>query len=228
MPATLRQTSDQQCAEKSASKAGLSADRLSACDARQDTERAVTSIADVEAVRTSKGWTIAAVCRAAQISDDYYRLLRLAARPLTPTALAKLAAGLRRLEAHQATAQPATPRIIEIGQEYGVIAAGMKRRRMELGLTVLQVDYLAGFAEGHTAKLESWNNRNGRGFGEISCCLWCQALGVSLAVVEDTIPVATMRIASPIGSAELGRRYDANRKRIEAKRATMASRKTAT
>lgn len=187
----------------------------------------INSFADVEAARRAGHWSIAELTRAADVTERYYHMMRCGQRPITDGALSRLINGLRILERRNAhsTTSLADPRIIEMGDEYATIAKGMQRRRMELGLTVEQVDYLTGFASGHTAKLEAWDTPTGRGFGEVSCKLWCEALGVYLAVIEGVVPTATRRMINPIGPAELAKRYDANRKRADAKRRTMEAKR---
>ena len=178
------------------------------------------SLAQVEAARLDNGWSIGNLCRVSSVDRRHYLRVREGSRPLTPATLARLTAGLRILAADISANEPPPPRILAAGAEYRVIADGMRRRREELDLTCEEVDYLAGFTGGHTSKLENWRTSNGRGFGEISARLWCEVLGVQLAVIEGVVPVATMRMANPIGSVELGRRFDANQRRLEAMRRT--------
>jgi transcriptional regulator with XRE-family HTH domain len=185
------------------------------------------SVAAVEAIRERSHWSIAKLCRVSGVSDMHYRRVRRGVLPETTALIAKLNVGIRRLQANDLIEQQPAPRIIEQGSAYATIAKGLQRRRMELGLTCEQVDYLAGFHGGYTAKLENWDEPSGRGFGEISCEPWCQALGVELAVIEGVVPMATRRMINPIPPAELARRYDANRKRHEARQRTMEAKRQA-
>jgi transcriptional regulator with XRE-family HTH domain len=214
-------------AEKSAGDPSIAAAPHTAKSWGKGRDFIVTSIAAVEAVRLDNGWTVSRLCRVAGVDRRQYQRIRSGILPLTNGALARLDAGIRRLRANDLLEQAPPPRIIEQGSAYATIAKGLQRRRMELGLTCEQVDYLAGFHGGYTGKLENWDEPSGRGFGEISCEPWCQALGVELAVIEGVVPMATRRMINPIPPAELARRYDANRKRHEARQRTMEAKRQA-
>lgn len=89
----------------------------------------------------------------------------------------------------------------------------MKARREALGLTVLEVDALAGFPEGYTSKLENWQTeRHGRGCGKVSLDLWCQTLGVEIALLSAELPTVTARTLERIPRHILERRAKKIRK----------------
>ena len=52
----------------------------------------------------------------------------------------------------------------------------MIAKRIERGLSQLELDAIAGFAEGHTAKLENWRSRTGRVAGAKTLPRWIGAL----------------------------------------------------
>lgn len=61
----------------------------------------------------------------------------------------------------------------------------MVARRHVLHLTQSDVDYLAGFADGHTSKLEQWQSRNGRVAGTKTMPRWIKALWSDDSALDD-------------------------------------------
>lgn len=97
------------------------------------------------------------------------------------------------------------------------LARGLRARRIELGLSQIEVDEIAGLASGYTGKIEASltrpEARNARSLGRESLPLLLQALGCELAVVRSAAPEAisaseiiTMRRVRVKNMAEIGRK----------------------
>lgn len=93
----------------------------------------------------------------------------------------------------------------------------LKERRQELGLTIAEVEHIAGIASDHLAKFErtDWSRPPGIGiFLE-----WCQALGIDVILRPSDLPPVTLRWI-----AETRSKADARRRRFAIERARDALR----
>lgn len=59
----------------------------------------------------------------------------------------------------------------------------LKRRRIQLGLSQMEMDDRAGLQDGYTGKLEVWDRDSGRRLGPVSFDLLLEGLGLAVAVV---------------------------------------------
>jgi hypothetical protein len=71
---------------------------------------------------------------------------------------------------------------IEI-RTYEELVEAMKTRRHELDLSQIDVDLIAGFQDGYTAKLEVGYKEGGRGVGAMSLAVWLDSIGARLLLV---------------------------------------------
>lgn len=69
-------------------------------------------------------------------------------------------------------------------QDYGDFVAAMRARRVDLGLSCLEVDLRAGMQESYANKLENWPKRYGRGMGPELFPLWLGGLRVGIVLVD--------------------------------------------
>jgi len=60
----------------------------------------------------------------------------------------------------------------------------LRKRRIGLGLSQMEVDDRAGLQDGYTGKLEVWDRDSGRRLGPVSFDLLLEALGLAVAVVR--------------------------------------------
>lgn len=67
-------------------------------------------------------------------------------------------------------------------------AEAMKQRRLEMGLTQMELDHIAGFHDGYSARLETPFTRTGKKSFKLTpmATIWLSALGVRLALVSTT------------------------------------------
>lgn len=93
------------------------------------------------------------------------------------------------------------------------IIAHLKRRREELGLTGEMVDHLAGFAQGHVAKLENGDKHWGRVPAFPTLHQWCEALGMSVTISAGDVPATT---SSFVRTPEQVRMASATRFKLQA------------
>ena len=79
-------------------------------------------------------------------------------------------------------------------ETYDQLAAILAARRQSLGLSQMDLGYIAGLQDGYIAKLEIGHKgdnaprvrkRAGRTAGPMSLYVWLKALGVKLVVVKD-------------------------------------------
>ena len=88
-------------------------------------------------------------------------------------------------------AVPYQPRVVSTTA--GLIAA-MRERRKTLGLRHLDVDDLAGLADGHTSKIEGYDRKWGRRVFKMTtaCDYLLQALGLAIVVMprEEALRIA--------------------------------------
>lgn len=75
-------------------------------------------------------------------------------------------------------------RPIGIVREYADLISAFDRQRRRRGMTTLDLDDRAGFYEGYTAHIFSWQSKTGKGLGPVSYPLILEALGLALAVLE--------------------------------------------
>lgn len=68
--------------------------------------------------------------------------------------------------------------------EYREFVEAMVSRRNDLGLSQLDVDAIAGFAEAHCGKLENWDTAWGRGMGSRTMPLWLGALKCGIVLID--------------------------------------------
>lgn len=66
---------------------------------------------------------------------------------------------------------------------YEDLVEALKTYRHEQGLSQMELDNIAGFQDGYTAKLEVGYKEGGRGVGAMSLPTWLDSLGVRLLVV---------------------------------------------
>lgn len=73
---------------------------------------------------------------------------------------------------------------------YRQLMDALKRRRLQLGMTQMEADDVAGLQDGYTGKLEVWDRDNGRRLGPVSLDLLLSAyhLGIQLVVVRPGKP----------------------------------------
>lgn len=70
--------------------------------------------------------------------------------------------------------------------DYSALIDVMRKRRVELGLTCIELDAKAGFPEGYTSKLENYRQAGpGRAFGPVSLPLWLGALDLKMVIVPE-------------------------------------------
>lgn len=67
-------------------------------------------------------------------------------------------------------------------------AEAMKQRRLEMGLTQMELDHIAGFHDGYSAHLETPFTRTGKKSFKLTplASVWLTALGLRLALVSTT------------------------------------------
>ena len=108
------------------------------------------------------------------------------------------------------TDAPFSPVIVH---ERGSIAHVLAERRQSLGLTGEQLDYIAGFADRYTAKLETHHRPQGRlGFrfdfpsevmpgGGVRCSgmgqIWMEALGLRMVLVDEATAASIGAVPAP-------------------------------
>ena len=72
-------------------------------------------------------------------------------------------------------------------REYRDLIETLVARRMELGMTQIDLAERAGLQEGYAGKIEAWKHKkSGRRLGRVSLPLVLEALGVSIVVVTDS------------------------------------------
>lgn len=67
---------------------------------------------------------------------------------------------------------------------YRGLMNALKARRMDLGLSQLEVDDKAGLQDGYCGKLEAWDRDGGRRWGPVSLDLLLGAYDLGIALVE--------------------------------------------
>ncbi len=91
-------------------------------------------------------------------------------------------------------------------ESYADLVRALRARRKALGLSQLELDLIAGWAEGYTSKLEiSESNpaaKNARAIGRDSLPLALGALKAKLVLV----PAGSLKIRNPVTAVEKGRR----------------------
>lgn len=67
-------------------------------------------------------------------------------------------------------------------------AEAMKQRRLEMGLTQMELDHIAGFHDGYSAHLETPFTRTGKKSFKLTplASVWLSALGLRLALISTT------------------------------------------
>lgn len=90
--------------------------------------------------------------------------------------------------------------------DYAGLVRLFERRRRELGLTCIDMDYLAGLQEGYTSKIEQFPNRHSRTLGFVSLPNMLRVLGLRLAVVKAELPADVIAYKAPSPPAEIERR----------------------
>jgi predicted transcriptional regulator len=69
-------------------------------------------------------------------------------------------------------------------REYPDIVKTLVERRLELGMSAMELDARAGWQEGYTSKLENWDKNYGRSFGRVLLPVWLEALDMSMIFVR--------------------------------------------
>jgi hypothetical protein len=69
-------------------------------------------------------------------------------------------------------------------RQYPDLIKTLKERRLELGMSAMELDARAGWQEGYTSKVENWAKPYGRGIGPVSLPLWLEALDMSMILVR--------------------------------------------
>ena len=68
--------------------------------------------------------------------------------------------------------------------DYGSLIEAIERRRVELGLTQIELDDRAGLAAGHYSHIAAWRSPQGRNLGATTLARVLSALGLALDVVR--------------------------------------------
>lgn len=70
-------------------------------------------------------------------------------------------------------------------QTYEQLASILAARRRAMGLTQMELGFIADLQDGYVAKLEIGRQRGGRSAGRSTLYPWLKALGVKLVVIEE-------------------------------------------
>jgi hypothetical protein len=92
---------------------------------------------------------------------------------------------LRMISNDEPARAPEVKPISPVIEDYDQLVAALKRRRMDLGLSLLEAEAIGGFTTSHLTKLETYEAAGyGRRAGPFSLTTWLGALGVGLQLVE--------------------------------------------
>lgn len=80
---------------------------------------------------------------------------------------------------------------------YGDIVRHIADRRKEIGLTSLDVDYLAGLPDGYMSKLECYPARHHRSLGIVSLPLVFPVIGLRLGLAKIDLPERVVDFMNP-------------------------------
>ena len=92
-------------------------------------------------------------------------------------------------------------------RDYESLISAFRTRRLELGMTLLDLDHSAGFCHGHASKIEAWQSPTGRGLGALSLPLILGALGLEIVVRPVPGPFKPRAATRKLASKECLRRY---------------------
>ena len=80
--------------------------------------------------------------------------------------------------------------------DYGSLIDALERRRVELNLSLIEVDERAGLSAGHWSHIAKWRSPQGRNLGPTSFARVLSALGLELHIhVKKEIPPGTRNAA---------------------------------
>lgn len=96
-------------------------------------------------------------------------------------------------------------KLFAVADTYDALIVAIRERRIELGLSQLAVDHLAGMPEGYQAKLEcrltNPNARNARSIGVDTLPILMHALGLQLGIFADKRDAEPGKIDPSLGRA---------------------------
>jgi hypothetical protein len=76
----------------------------------------------------------------------------------------------------------------DIIRTYDDLLAALRAKRIERGLSSIELDDLSGMQDGYTGKLENGfvhnRKKSARSFGPVTLGLWLQALNIGLVIVD--------------------------------------------